>query len=287
MTLGLSNLSYSRICTDKPAHFRIIVPCLQIVQSRFSVVHIPAVTEWAHLSKGIRHAACGAYRIAPCVIGVLGYDISRRVNYAGNIALCIFYVVILCSIIVYGHRTQTVIPEMQGIPAACHMHKRCADVVILSYCAVDRFLYSSAVCIIGIGYICRTISCGCKLPPVLPCIAPCTIVCYISYGIAGYCLPVIACKQIFPRGICVAIRDCFGRCTKCTLCIRILFLFEDISAVVIRIRPRLICCLIVFSCKLVNAVVFIRCGICAVTYGGYVAAAVVGIRLLSGQTHRR
>ena len=63
------------IRTDKPAPFRIIVAGLQVIQPRFGIVIVPAVTEWVQVGDMRRIGA------DVCADAVKKINYNRRLNY--------------------------------------------------------------------------------------------------------------------------------------------------------------------------------------------------------------
>ena len=80
---------------DKPAPRRIIIPALQIVQPRFRVVDVPAVAQRVLCAEGARQRACGAQRVAPCVVAVGHNARAAGADKAGHVALRVLDVEIL------------------------------------------------------------------------------------------------------------------------------------------------------------------------------------------------
>ena len=90
--------SYNTIRIDKPSGFRVIVSALEVVQSRFGIIDIPAVAEGVELAQRVGHGAGGGQRITPCIIGVRHHLCAAAVDQPGHIALCVLQIEILRAV---------------------------------------------------------------------------------------------------------------------------------------------------------------------------------------------
>ena len=87
---------------DKSTRGRIVVAALQVVQSSFFVIHIPAVAERVEIAQRIRQRAGARDLPAPAVIGVFYYGIVITVNQTDNVVLPVADIVVICAVVIDG-----------------------------------------------------------------------------------------------------------------------------------------------------------------------------------------
>ena len=104
----------------------------------------------------------------------------------------------------------------------------------------------------------------------LPCVRPCAVVGQVADGIAGQRLSIVASQQILPSGI-IAIGDGIQRRAQRAGGVVVFGLTEDIAAVVVGVNPCLARRLIVLAGQLIEAVIGVGGGICAVSDSGDVS----------------
>lgn len=93
------------ICIEKPAHRRVVIPALQIVQLRLLVIEIPTIAERIAHTKLISHGAGCGKQLTPCIVLVFYHQHAGIVKQADYITLQIMDVGIHCAIELHFHRT--------------------------------------------------------------------------------------------------------------------------------------------------------------------------------------
>ena len=93
-----------RIRIDKPTPPRVIIPALQVIQPRFRVVDVSAVTQGVLCAEGGGQRAGGGQQIAPCVVGVAHNARAAGADEASHVALCVLDIEILHAVAVHGQR---------------------------------------------------------------------------------------------------------------------------------------------------------------------------------------
>ena len=71
---------------DKPSHFRIIIPAVEVVQSRFDVVIISAVAQGVDRAEGGGSRAVGAEQLTEWAIGILDNAVAVRIQQSEHVA---------------------------------------------------------------------------------------------------------------------------------------------------------------------------------------------------------
>ena len=129
-----TNTGYRIIRVDKAADSGVIIPALEIVQSRLRIVDIPAVAEGVEFAQRVGHGAGGGQRIAPRVIGISNHLRAAAVDQPGHVALRVLQIEVLRAIIGDGHGTNLIVGEVQGrIAGGCrniYLRQRIAKVGI-------------------------------------------------------------------------------------------------------------------------------------------------------------
>ena len=74
---------------DKPSPGGIIIPAAEVVQARFGVIDIPAITQGICSAEGGGHGAVGGHGRAPGVIDVGHHLGAAGVHKTGDIALSV------------------------------------------------------------------------------------------------------------------------------------------------------------------------------------------------------
>jgi len=103
------------IRTKESAYFRVIISCLQIVESAFGIVVVATVTEGVYIcymrrrGNGVTVSVSDGEDFAPCVISILGDGVSVFIAYPENITLYILLVVINRAIILKTYYTSRLI----------------------------------------------------------------------------------------------------------------------------------------------------------------------------------
>ena len=271
---------------DKPTPRRVIIPALQIVQPRLRVVDVPTVAQGILCAEGGGQRAGGAQLIAPCVVGI-GHDArAAGADKAGHVALRVLDVEILCAVVVHGQRAGRVVGEVQLIAAPRQFHQLVAQIMVIVRRAVDGFRDALAVGIVAVGDIRPGLAHPRKLAAVLPCVSPRAVAQKVADLVRRQALAADARQQIAPARVAVAVGDGAHRCAEGSGRIGVLRLALDVAAVIVGIRPRLSCRLIVLANELVEAVVGVgRCAL-AVGDGRDVPARVVGVACRDGSLRR-
>ena len=79
---------------------RIVVAALQVVQSGFFVIHIPAVAERVEIAQRIRQRTGARDLPAPTVIGVFYYGIVITVNQTDNVVLPVADIIVIYAVVI-------------------------------------------------------------------------------------------------------------------------------------------------------------------------------------------
>ena len=93
---------------QESAHFRIVIPTLQIIQLSFPVVDIATVQEGVVLADGIFGFTGDGEHIAPGVVGVFHHCLARGVQNVDDVALEV------ADIVVSGDSGSVVDPQSHG-----------------------------------------------------------------------------------------------------------------------------------------------------------------------------
>ena len=272
--------SYNTIRIDKPSGFGIIVTALEVVQSRFGIIEVPAIAEGVQLTQCVGHGAGGGQRITPCVIGVRHHLRAAAVDQSGHVALRVLQIEVFRAIIGDGHGADLVVGEVQGRAAGgrvnVDLRQRVTEVGVACPRSLARIddLAAGIAGVIDAAVLADSVPAGViaeadhfrvagsigaghllQLAAVLPTVAPCAVIGQVADGIGGQCLSVIAGQQILPRAVAIAIGDGVQCRAQRARGVGILRLAEDVAAVVVGVDPRLARRLIVLAGQLVEAVV--------------------------------
>ena len=95
MSKNTFSIIITTISIDKPTHFRVIIPTVEVVQTRFGVVVIPTIAEGVRFAYGIRLRTADAYQLAPAVVYIADDLGSAAVQDADDIPLAVADVIIL------------------------------------------------------------------------------------------------------------------------------------------------------------------------------------------------
>ena len=85
--VGRSSYHGGGIRIDKPSPNRVIVPAAEVVQARFGVIDVPAITQGIRSAEGGGHGAADGHGRAPGVVGVGHHLGAAGVHKTGDIAL--------------------------------------------------------------------------------------------------------------------------------------------------------------------------------------------------------
>ena len=162
----------SGIRIDRPSPDRVIVPAVQVVQSRLAVIDVPAIAQGICGAEGGGHGAAGGQGRAPGVVGVGHHLDAAGVHKTGNVALGIFQVEIPVAVVRHGRRAQRVVGEVHPIAAPGHLRQLVAQVGIIVRRAVDRLGNALAVGIVAVGDATAGCAHGRQLTAMLPGIRP-------------------------------------------------------------------------------------------------------------------
>ena len=88
----------SVVRADESSHLGVVIAALQIVQPEFGIVIIAAIANRIENADRIRLAACYRLKLAPRVVSVLDHKTAVFVNYADNVTLQVFKIIILLKI---------------------------------------------------------------------------------------------------------------------------------------------------------------------------------------------
>jgi len=83
------------ICVKEATRHRIVITAGYIIESSLRVIIIPTVADGVQSTDAINIYCNSA--IAPSVVGVFSFDVSRRIIDSGNIALQILLIVVVCA----------------------------------------------------------------------------------------------------------------------------------------------------------------------------------------------
>ena len=189
---------------DKPAPNRIIVPAAEVVQARFGVIDVPAITQGIHSTQRGGHSAAGGHGRAPGIVGVGHHLGAAGVHKTGDIAQGIFQVEILNAVIRHGRGTQAVVGEVHPVAAPGQVRQGVAQIGVIIRRAVDRLGNAFSVGIVAVGDAAAALAHGRQLAAMLPGIRPRSIGQGIAYGVVGDGLPSERRQQVRPIGIAAA-----------------------------------------------------------------------------------
>ena len=88
---------YIPIRIDKPSHFGVIIPAVEVVQSRFGVVVISAVAQGVDRAEGGGGGAVGAEQLTERTVGILDNAAAVRVQQGEHIAAEVAEVIHRCA----------------------------------------------------------------------------------------------------------------------------------------------------------------------------------------------
>ena len=189
---------------DKPAPNRIIVPAAEVVQARFGVIDVPAITQGIHSTQRGGHSAAGGHGRAPGIVGVGHHLGAAGVHKTGDIAQGIFQVEILNAVIRHGRGTQAVVGEVHPVAAPGQVRQGVAQIGIVVRRAVDGLGNALAIGIVAVGDAAAALAHGRQLTAMLPGIRPRAVVQGVAYGVVGDGLPIERRQQVRPIGIAAA-----------------------------------------------------------------------------------
>ena len=134
---------------DKPAHLRIIIPAVEVIQSRFGIVVVATVAE------GIGVACCPAVgvlhrAVAPCIVRIPGHNPAvAGVHQADDITLQVIHVVERIAVADHADAVPlAIVEEPHGALSGLLRQNLTAVEEILRGDAVDRLGDALAVCIV-------------------------------------------------------------------------------------------------------------------------------------------
>ena len=79
---------------------RIVVAALQVVQSSFFVIHIPAVAERVLCAQGARERAGAGKLLAPAIVSIFYYGVVAAVNQADDVVLPVTDIVVIRTVVI-------------------------------------------------------------------------------------------------------------------------------------------------------------------------------------------
>ena len=225
---------------DKPPPRRVIIPALLVLQPRLRVVDVSAVAQGVLCAEGARQRACGAQRIAPCVVGV-GHDArAAGADKAGHVALCVLDVKIFRAVVVHGQRAGRVVGEVQLVAAPRQLHQLVAQIMVIVRRAVDGLRDALAVGIVTVGDTRPGLAHPRELAAVLPCVGPRAVAQEVADLVRRQALPVDARQQIAPARVAVAVGDGAHRRAETSSRVGVLRLALDVAARVVGVARSLL-----------------------------------------------
>ena len=90
------------VSVNKPIPTRVIIPPLQVIQSRFYIIDIPPIAEGLDSAQGGSEGTGGGEDFAPGIVDIFYHFSAGAVNQTDNIALEIMNVSILCPVELYN-----------------------------------------------------------------------------------------------------------------------------------------------------------------------------------------
>ena len=85
---------------QEPADLGVVVTALQVVQSSFFVIHIPAVAERVEIAQRIRQRAGAGKLLAPAIVSIFYYGIVITVNQTDNVVLPVADIVVIRTVVI-------------------------------------------------------------------------------------------------------------------------------------------------------------------------------------------
>ena len=224
---------------DKPAHLRIIVPAVEVIQSRLGIVVISPIAE------GIGVACCPAVgvlhrAIAPCVVRIPGHNPAvAGVHQADDITLQVIHVVERIAVADHADAVPlAIVEEPNGALSGLLRQNLTAVEEILRGDAVDRLARSYPVGVIGEAQRLRVLGRSGQAPA-RPVKAPAEIARRVTDGVVGDGLTVVGRQQITPGAVAVGVADRMERRAKLAGGVVIFALTQDIAAGIIFVGKRL------------------------------------------------
>ena len=190
---------------NKPAHLGIIVPAVEVIQSRLGIVVISPIAE------GIGVACCPAVgvlhrAVAPCVVRIPGHNPAvAGVHQADDITLQVIHVVERIAVADHADAVPlAIVEEPHGALSGLLRQNLTAVEEILRGDAVDRLARPYAVGVVGKAERIFVLCCTRKLSA-LPSHIPAEIARRVTDGVVGDGLTVVGRQQITPGAVAVGV----------------------------------------------------------------------------------
>ena len=190
---------------DKSAHRRVIIPAIEVIESRLLIVDISTIAQRVDVCQG-------AHSGDDFTIGIVVIACNNRaagVYDVHYVTLEVGHVVVHRAVVLHGiGQAAGIIEEVNGIGSPGHAHQLTAGVVVAVGSAVHGLAGSQAVCIVGKAQAAGPIGGGGQISTVDPGKVPAGAVVVaggVANGIIGDCLAVKGGKQVLPVGITVGV----------------------------------------------------------------------------------
>ena len=92
----ICTINYARIIRiNPPTNLRIIIPAVEVVQTRFGIIIIPTIAEGVRFAYGFCLRAADAHQLAPAVVDIADDLGSAAVQDTDDVSLAVADIVIL------------------------------------------------------------------------------------------------------------------------------------------------------------------------------------------------
>ena len=192
---------------DEPAHLRVVITAVQVIESRLGVVVVASVAEGVEIS---RHPAVvvGDGAVAPGVVAVGRHELAGgRVHQSNNVALQVVDVVVHVAAVDHAHARSRAVVEKPANVAALVLRQDLRPVQEVGRgCSVDRLLRADPVGIIGVGVAVRPIAQSGQLTS-LPGVGVAVVGLAVADRVVGDRIVVVARQQVAPGTVVIAVID--------------------------------------------------------------------------------
>ena len=195
---------------DKSAHRRVIIPAIEVIESRLLIVDISTIAQRVDVCQG-------AHSGDDFTIGIVVIACNNRaagVYDVHYVTLEVGDVIVHRTIVLHGiGQAAGIVEEVNGIGSPGHAHQLTTGIVVAVSNAVHSLAGSQAAGIVGKTQAVASVGSGCKATAVGPGeVPPGTIEVAggIAYGGVDNRLPVKTGEQILPVGITVGVGVAVG-----------------------------------------------------------------------------
>ena len=222
---------------DKPTHFGIIVPGVEIIQPGFSIIIIPPIADGVGGGQG-GAVSSGAQQLTPGVVGVGHRQTVAGIRDPDYIPLPVEHIVILGALPFQPEPVPILVEQIPDQLAALFLRDDGPLIqIILRRDPIGNLFGTISVDIVAVATGGAALRQRRKLPPVLPRQRHAPVAQRIPDGIVGDRLPVVAGQQVLPTRVPVGVAHRLGRRSQRPRRVGVLLLRRDVPSVVVGVSP--------------------------------------------------